>query len=532
MSSYLKVRFAPSPTGQVHIGNIRTAIFNYLIARNRGGVFLLRVEDTDLERSTQDALDKMLESMNWLGLDYDGAIFRQSQHAADHIAAAENLIANSKAYKPESKNGEPVPVLFSIPWDTDDHPAVRIVGDVEQAVHSNEPIVISSAGVSYAQISKKGKPIPTTATLAGFHELKIYDAAGELLFDINDALDGILNDGESLQFENCAKIAFQRREVFYDDVIKGRLAKPLDTMKNLVIVRSDGSPVFHLANVVDDAAQGVTHIIRGDDHVENTYRHIFLFHALGFELPKYGHMPMIVNAQGKPFSKRDGDAFVGDFRLKGYLPEALFNYLALLGWSPGDDREKMSKEELVEAFSLDRVISSPAQFDFAKLANLNGRYIAELSNDEFIKRIADFAEEVELSNVLSWMKADSAKFADVAELMRGRCKNLADVAEWAFFFEDDILPDAKLAEKTLKPDILPAIAKFAELIRGAAGFAESDIEAAIADAEKSADLASGKLMRPLRVAATGAGSGADLVPSLILIGRERLLARLSREWRR
>ncbi|MCK5845093.1 MAG: glutamate--tRNA ligase [Victivallales bacterium] len=527
MEGSVRVRFAPSPTGQVHIGNIRTAIFNYLFARGGGGEFLLRVEDTDLERSTQEAVDKLLDCMNWLGLDYDGEIYRQSRQAEEHIAAADKLLVDGNAYKFPSKDGELVPTAFRIPWDTDYHPSVRIAGDVKMATHANESLRVSKNGVSFAQISRTGKPMPTAASLAGFHGLKAFDANGVVLFDLNDKLDEILNNEKSFVVENCAKIAFQRREVFYDDVIKGRLSKPLDTMKDLIIVRSDGSPVFHLANVFDDIAQNVTYIVRGDDHVENTYRHILLFRALGSEPPVYGHMPMIVNDQGKPFSKRDGDAFVGDFRAKGYLPEALFNYLAFLGWSPGDERDKMSKEEFVEAFSIDRVVSSPAKFDFAKLANLNGRYIAELSNDEFVPLLTDFARETDRVKVLKWMEEDSERFAAVADLMRSRCKTLADVDSWAFFFGDEIEMDAKLAEKALNPQTLTAIAKFAEnLAASAAGMDAALLESAIAEAEKTADLAPGRIMRPLRVAATGLGSGADLVPTLVLIGRERLLVRL------
>ena len=368
MSDNIRVRFAPSPTGKVHIGNIRTAIFNYLFARNESGDFLIRVEDTDRERSTQDAIDKLFDCLEWLGLDYDGEVFYQSREADNHIKAAEQLLEQGKAYRPAPKTpGEETPVIFRIPWETDDNPAVNIVGETEIKVHSQVPVVIAPSGISYAQISKKGKPVPAAASLAGFHKLTVFDADGAVLFEIENEIDAILKEGREFTIEGAALFKFERREVFFNDIIKGKLAKPLDTMKDLVIVRSDGSPVFHLANVLDDAVQQVTHIIRGDDHVENTYRHLFLFQALNREAPSYGHMPMIVNAQGKPLSKRDVDAFVGDFRLKGYLPEALLNYLAFLGWSPGDGREKMSKQELIKAFSIDRVLSSPARFDAVKL---------------------------------------------------------------------------------------------------------------------------------------------------------------------
>jgi glutamyl-tRNA synthetase len=521
------VRFAPSPTGQIHIGNIRTAIFNWLFARNQHGAFLVRVEDTDLERSTQDAIEKLFECMKWLGLDYDGDLFYQTKHADEHIAAAEKLIAEKKAYKPAPKNpDDALPVLFCIPWDTDNNPAVTVTGNITLDVHPDEPVKISSKGVNYAQVSKKGKPIPCAASLAGFHELKILNATGECIFDIENEIDGILNGSRQFELIDCAKFTFQRREVSFDDIIKGKLSKPLDTIKDFVIVRGNGSPIFHLANVCDDALQKITCIVRGDDHVENSYRHVFLFQALGYDIPKYAHLPMIVNDAGKPYSKRDGDAFVGDFRKNGFLPEALFNYLALLGWSPGDDREKMSQTELAEAFSLERVVSSPAHFDFAKLANLNGQYIAKLETAKFAEKIADFAKETERVDVLTWIENDSENFAKVTELMQVRTKLLADVDSWKTFFAENIEYDAKAFRKTVKPEFIPILSDLKIKLSELATFAEQEIEKAVRDFEKTVGMDEGKLNRPLRVAVTGSGSGADLMKTLEIIGKHKVLARL------
>lgn len=523
-----RVRFAPSPTGQVHIGNIRTAIFNWLFARHNKGEFLVRVEDTDLERSTQDAIDKLFECMAWLGLDYDGEPFYQTKAADKHRAAADKLLVENKAYKPDPKEaGEQVPVLFRIPWDTDNNPAITITGNIELTVHPEEPVTISSAGLNFAQVSKKGKPIPCAAALAGFHELKITNATGECLFDIENEIDGILNDGASFEFTGCTKFAFQRREVQFTDIIKGTLSKPLDTMKDLVIVRGDGSPIFHLANVCDDATQQITCIVRGDDHVENSYRHVLLFQALGFDIPKYAHLPMIVNGAGKPYSKRDGDAFVGDFREKGFLPEALFNYLALLGWSPGDDREKMSTDELAQAFSLERVLSSPARFDFAKLANLNGQYIAEMNPAEFAEQIADFASATQRSEVLGWIQDKSDDFAKVASLMQVRTKTLADVDSWGMFFADKVEYKPKDFRKAIvNPELMPALLGLKEQMTQVSTFSEAEIEQVVRDFEKTSGLDEGKLNRPLRVAVTGSGSGADLMKTLEIIGKEKVIARL------
>jgi len=523
-----RVRFAPSPTGQVHIGNIRTAIFNWLFARNQHGEFLVRVEDTDIERSTQDAVDKLFECMEWLNLSYDGELFYQTKHANEHILDAEKLLAAKKAYKPAPKNSDDaLPVLFRIPWDTDHNPAVKITGNIELNVHSGEVVKISLEGLNYAQVSRKGKPIPCAASLGGFHQLKIFNSENECIFDIENEIDGILNEDKTFEFTGCAKFTFQRREIAFDDVVKGTLSKPLDTMKDFVIVRGDGSPIFHLANVCDDATQQITCIIRGDDHVENSYRHVLLFQALGYDIPKYAHLPMIVNNAGKPYSKRDGDAFVGDFRKKGFLPEALFNYLALLGWSPGDDREKLSQSELAQAFSLERVISSPARFDFAKLANLNAQYIAELEPAEFAAKIANFAKETERVEVLNWIENDSANFAKVTELMQIRTKVFADVDSWLTFFAENLKYDAKAFRKTIKPEFISILSNLNNQFVKLANFTESAIEQVVRDFEISAGLDEGKLNRPLRVAATGSGSGADLMKTLEIIGKEKVIARLN-----
>ena len=441
-----RVRFAPSPTGQVHIGNIRTAIFNWLFARHSGGKFLLRIEDTDLERSTKEAIDALFECMDWLGLDHDDEIMYQTSQREAHENAAKKLLAENKAYHGKADDKGQSPVLFRIPFEADDIPIIRTVGNAETALHPDETISVSYTGLSYAGVSKKGKAIPTLACFAGFKDLKLFDADGELVFDLNDKLEEVKN-GEVFELANCVKMTFTRREVFYTDIIKGELSKPLDGIKDLVIIRGDGSPIFHLANVCDDILQEVNYIVRGDDHVENTYRHILLYNALEADIPNYAHMPMIVNQSGKPYSKRDGDAFVGDFRKKGFLPEALFNYLALLGWSPGDDREKMTREEMIQAFTLDRVKSSPAQFDSRKLLNMNGMYIAEMPFADFLAEAKEFVGDLE------WAKdIDQDKFSKVAALMQTRTKDFTQIDSWKYFFSSDFEYGGKQFKKQFKKE--------------------------------------------------------------------------------
>jgi glutamyl-tRNA synthetase len=525
----LRVRFAPSPTGKVHIGNIRTAIFNWLTARHNEGEFLIRVEDTDIERSTQDAIDKLFECLEWLGLDFDSTPIYQTANADKHIQAAKMLLEENKAYYPEAKTpGESLPAIFRIPWDSDNIPAVKISGITELKIHPNETVKISHAGISYAQVSKKGKPVPTSACLAGFHKLKILDDNNNILFNIEENIESILESKEIFKINNGSKFIFERRTVEFQDKVKGILTKPIDSIKDFVILRSDETPIFHIANVIDDVEQQISCIIRGDDHVENTYRHIFLFNALGYDIPSYAHLPMIVNASGKPYSKRDGDAFVGDFKLKGFLPEALFNYLALLGWSSGDDREKYSKDELAQAFQLKRVLSSPARFDIKKLTNLNSKYIAELELIDFIERILDFAEESEKTYVLDWNKADSKKFSLVANLMQSRTKILQEVELWSNFFKEDISYDEKLFKKHITNEFIALLPEIIDQFQNSDLFNTEITEPILRKIEEKNNLKQGFLNRPLRIAITGLQSGPDLIETMNIIGKETVIKRLEK----
>jgi glutamyl-tRNA synthetase len=422
------VRFAPSPTGHVHIGNIRAAIFNWLFARHAGGRFLLRIEDTDRERSTPEAVKAILDAMEWLGLTVDDTPLYQSTQLARHREAAESLLSRGLAYR-EDKGGT--------------------------------------------------------------------------------------GQGE------CIVFRMPGTDVAYHDEVKGDLRKAAADMKDFVIVRSDGSPVFHLANVVDDITMGVTHIIRGDDHVENTYRHVLLFQALGAPVPRYAHLPMIVNAQGKPYSKRDGAAYVGDFREKGFLGEALFNYLALLGWSPGDDREKMSRDDMIAAFTLDRVKSGPAQMDLRKLTHLNGLYLAEQPPQVFADGVRRFLARFEWAS-----SVDPAFFAAACRLMQSRSPLYSAAETWKYLFVEMPDYDEKAAEKFLaKEGVRASLTAIREGI-ASTDFSAAALHGVVRAAETSAGLGEGKLNQPLRVAVTGTTIGAGIFDIMSLLGRNRTLARI------
>lgn len=424
----VRVRFAPSPTGQVHIGNIRTAIFNWLFARHENGQFLIRIEDTDRERSTPEAVKTVMDSLAWLGMNHDEEPLFQSSRTEAHMVAAEMLLSKGLAYKEDKGN------------------------------------------------TGKGE---------------------------------------------CVILKAPQDDVVYTDLVKGELTKKAGDIQDMVIVRSNGTPVFHLANVVDDIEMGITHIIRGDDHVENTYKHIPLFAALGATPPAYAHLPMIINQQGKPYSKRDGSAFVGEFKEQGFLAGALFNYLALLGWSPGDDREKMTTEEMIEAFTLDRVKSGPAQMDPRKLTHINQLYIEDMDMSPFLASVKEALPEE------AWLiEADESRLEAVGALMKSRTHLFTYARDWKYLFSDDFEYHAKSVRKILaKPGIAKALTDAAAALDDS-DFTEGAIETVLRKVEEENEIKQGKLNQPIRIAIAGIPAGAGLYETLALLGKEKSLERI------
>jgi glutamyl-tRNA synthetase len=433
MSENIRVRFAPSPTGKVHIGNIRAAIYNWLYARHTGGKFLLRVEDTDLERSTPEAIQALMECMQWLGLDYDEEAFYQTKNKARHMEAVEKLLASGDAYKCE-------------------------------------------------RTSRDGK-------------------TGEVIM-FKMPKEGIIE---------------------FDDIVKGHMAKKAEDIQDFAIVRSDGSPIFHIANVVDDIDQKVTHIIRGDDHVENTFKHICIFKALGAPVPKYGHLSMIVNAQGKPYSKRDGAAFVGEFRDSGYLPDALFNYLLLLGWNPGDDREVLTKEEMISLFDLEKVHVTAAKFDLKKLQWMNGEYIKRIPTEDFIRSMKD---AVESDSTLDASGKSDEWWNALAGQMQIRTKFLKDMpSSVSYFFTEEYSYDEKAVEKRLKKEgVIEILADIAQRFENAGEWNTSYLENLVKELSQGNGM--GPWVHPIRVAVSGRTEGPGLFEMLELLGRERTINRI------
>jgi glutamyl-tRNA synthetase len=406
---------APSPTGLLHIGNVRTALFNWLYARHEGGEFRLRIENTDTSREVAEAVDHIQESLRWLGLDWDGPHTFQLDRMDDCRRVAEQLVADGKAYEDEGA------IRFRMPDE-------------------------GSTG--------------------------------------------------------------------WDDVVRGRVEIPNETIEDLVLVRSDGRPTYNFASPLEDVWDGITHVIRGEDHISNTPKQINIIRATGAELPVYAHVPNVAGADGKKLSKRHGAVTVAEFRRDGYLPEALLNFLALLGWAPDGETTIMDRDELVRRFELARVSPSPAQFDYAKLDWLNGMYLRGLSPQELAHRLVIWLGE----NGYDW---DVELVARTAPLVQEKITKLSDYPDFAGFFFGDVEPDAAdLGTERLM--ILVADEALAAL----KAFDASAIESALRGKADELGLKPRQAFQPIRVAITGSKVSPGLFESIELLGREKTLSRL------
>lgn len=454
-----RTRFAPSPTGYLHIGGARTALFSWLFARRHGGQFVLRIEDTDLERSTAESVNAILEGMTWLGLDYDEGPFYQTHRFERYQQVIQQLLDQGKAYRCYCSKG-------------------RLEALREQ------------------QMADKQKPR--------------YDG---LCIEREDQPD---DQPYVIRFRNP-----QSGQVVVNDLVRGQIVFANTELDDLIIARSDGSPTYNLTVVVDDLDMKLTHVIRGDDHLNNTPRQINILKALGAEPPLYAHVPMILGADGKRLSKRHGAVGVMQYRDEGFLPEALLNYLVRLGWSHGDD-EVFDIEQLIELFELDAVNKSASTFNPDKLLWLNQHYIKN-SNAEHIAR--------HLSWHLGQRGIDPAGGPDILDVIKAqqeRAKTLVEMADNSrIFYQDYTDFDDKAARKNLKPAARQALVKLAEGLADVNWQAEAIHEMIEATAQ-ALELKLGKVAQPLRVAVTGGAISPPIDMTLELIGRERSLAGIQR----
>ncbi|MDX1348191.1 MAG: glutamate--tRNA ligase [Thiomicrorhabdus chilensis] len=455
----IRTRFAPSPTGYLHIGGVRTALFSWLYAKKLGGEFILRIEDTDLERSTQESVNAILEGMSWLGLDYDQGPFYQTHRFERYKEVIDLLFEKGLAY-----------YCYATPDELDE--------------------------MREAQKAAGEKPR--------------YD--GRYRNFNGEAPEGIK---PVIRFKNP-----EEGEVVINDQVKGKVVIANKELDDLIIARSDGTPTYNLTVVVDDWDMGVTHVIRGDDHLNNTPRQINLYKAIGAEVPKFSHIPMVLGEDGSRLSKRHGAVSVLQYKEQGFLPEALLNYLVRLGWSYRD-QEIFTIDQMIEFFDLDSVNSSPSTFNTEKLTWINEQHIKMAKAEHLSRHLAPFVTELgcDLNN--------GPDLADVADLLRDRAKTFVEMANSATYFYQDFEEfEAGAAKKHLRPVAEEPLQLLFNKLQSLDNWQSEAIHEAIQAAAEELELGMGKVGMPLRVAITGGGQSPAIDATAQLIGQKRCLERI------
>jgi len=463
----IRVRFAPSPTGFLHLGGARTAIYNDLLRQSVGGVFVLRIEDTDKERSDEAMTRQIQSALAWIGVVWDEGPFLQSERLARHHERAEELLASGKAYR-----------CFCTPEELD---------------------------AQRAEAEKKGLSFryPRTCLNLDKKEVEERVAAGQPF---------------------AVRFRMPDEHITFTDIVRGDMDFPQDALDDFILLRSDGNPTYHMSVVVDDIDMGITHVIRGEDHLSNTPKHVPLFRALGGTVPTFGHLPLILGPDKKRLSKRYGATSVEEFRNEGILPQALYNFMALLGWSPGDDREILSRDEMIRLFSVDRLNASPAVFDREKLWWMNSQYLSQLDYEALRPHLEPFLEAVGINNV------EPARLATAVNLHRTRAHTLKDLAGMVTpYFKDEIAYDPEASAKFLKDSGLPDhVQALRDRYASLPEFNKESLEAGLRALAEERGLKAGALIHPARMALSGAAAGPPVFDLVEAMGREATLGHLDR----
>jgi len=424
----VRVRFAPSPTGNLHIGGGRTALFNWLFAQSKKGKFILRIEDTDKERSKKEFVDEILHSLKWLGFDWD-EIYYQSERFDDYRTHADKLLKSGLAYIEKSPEGKEA-VIYKVP----------------------------------------------------------------------------------------------ARKIKVDDLIRGEIEFDSSLIKDQVLIKSDGTPTYNFACVVDDAEMNITHIIRGDDHISNTPKQILLYEALGWTLPYFAHLPLIMGMEGGRLSKRTGATAISDYRKMGYLPEALLNYLLLLSWAPGDNRELININEAVKLFDIKNVNKAAAAFDLKKLDWMNNQYLKSADPQKLADELIPLLQARDYINKDNF---DRGYLLTLVKLFQARLSRLNDFIDWAdFFFLDQPVMDEAGVKKYLSSDLSKELKLFAQRMDNLADFNIVNIEGAFRELVAELGIEAKKLIHPVRVALTGKTIGPGLFEVIYYLGKEKSIKRL------
>jgi len=477
----IRVRFAPSPTGELHIGGVRTALFNWLFARHHGGKFILRIEDTDILRSQEDFTKSIINNLKWLGLDWDegpevGGEYEpyfQSQRLSIYKKYADTLLAEGKAY-----------LCYCS--------AEELEAKKKKMQASGVPPVYDGR---CRNLSKE--------------ERKKFESEGRK---------------PTIRFKVSQKDSLKVR-----DLLRGEVNFDTQFFGDFIILKSDGTPTYNFACTVDDALMKITHVIRGDDHLSNTPRQLLIYKALGFKPPVYAHIPMILGKDGSKLSKRHGATSVSYYREMGYLPWAVVNYLALLGWSTPDSQQFFTREELIQKFSLERVNKSPAIFDLQKLEWMNAEYIRRMKISELAELLVPYLRKK------GWIGEEITpskyeKILRIIELEKDRLKVLSDIIELAdFFFEKDFPYDREAVEKRLKRDyVCPLLKKIKDAVIKMDFLKEKELEETLRQFSRQLGLSTSEVFHPLRVALTGKMRGPGLFELAAVLGKEEVIRRIDR----
>jgi glutamyl-tRNA synthetase len=472
-----RVRFAPSPTGYLHVGGARTALFNWLYARRASGTFILRIEDTDTERSSSDMVIGILDGLRWLGVDWDEgpeiggphAPYFQSQRLERYLAAVTTLLESGRAYRCYC-------------------PPERLREERERAEQRGEAWQYDRTCLRLTDDERRAR-----------------ETAGAM-----SAVRFLVREGHTS----------------FDDAVKGRIEFDTTHIEDFVILRSDGLPTYHLSVVVDDVEMRITDVIRGDDHISNTPKHVLLFEALGAAAPRFAHVPLILGQDKKRLSKRHGATSVMEYARQGYLPETMVNFLALLGWSPGDDRELMTREELIATFTLDKISGGNAVFNTEKLDWMNAQYLARMPVEELARHVRALLDP-ELAG--SQIVRNPSAFHRLLELLRPRAKRLTDFIEQArpLLASPVTYDDAALEKNFPTDEMIGHMAALTAALGGISPFDESHVEAVVRGTAAERGIKAGALIHGVRVALTGRTASPGLFEVMALLGREETIARMS-----
>ncbi len=468
-----RLRFAPSPTGYLHVGGARTALFNWLLARKTGGQFLLRIEDTDKARSTDESTRAIFEGLTWLGLDWDEEVVFQGANLERHRADAARMLASGAVY--------------------------RCFCTTEELTKRREEAEARKEAFKYDRRCDLLPPAEVERRVAAGvpHVLRFRVPAGE---------------------------------TSWDDLVHGVITFPNKDIEDFVILRSDATPIYNHAVVSDDIAMGITLVMRGDDHISNTPKQILLYEALGATLPRFGHLPMIHGTDGKKLSKRHGATAVGDYQHLGILPQAMVNFLALLGWSPGGDfDEVMTLEQLIEAFSTDGLLRKASVFDPKKLEWMNGQHLSRLPLDALEPRVTPLLVAAGLATADD-LAARRDWYLTLLDLLRVRSRLVDDIVRQAVpYFRDAIEYDADAVAKQWKEPaaVRPLLAATRETLAALADWEPTAMEEALRALAEAQGVGGGKIFQPLRVALTGLGVSPGIFDVMVALGRERTLRRIA-----